>query len=348
MPSSHANAEPLRRVVFLASTDNEYARGLIRGMGAYCRPHRPWSFHFLPSEARWIDVLQQDRPAGVISSSHDMRVIAGLKDLDVPWVNCSSELGDPDVVTVCVDNMKVGRAAAHFLLQRGHRQLGFCGVQNRTVSRERGSAFVAALEEQGLSCERFDYRGDHASLLGWPRTSPAHQQLTDWLVSLPQPVAIFAAHDPLAFLLCELCRKAHLQVPQQVALLGVDDNEVLCETALPPLSSVASPSEMIGFEAARRLDDLMHGRPVEQVWRKLEPRSVTPRASTDVVATNDALVNAALQFIQHAADRTIGVNDVVAAVPASRRALETRFKEIAGRSILTEIQQAHDFRAGRE
>ena len=145
----------------------------------------------------------------------------------------------------------------------------------------------------------------------------------------------------------EACRAAGLRVPEEMAVVGVDNDELLCELADPPLSSVALNAEAGGYRAAALLDRMMRGRSRKPTRLTVEPLHVVTRRSTDIVALDDAVVASALHFIHDHAGRPIGIDDVVERVLISRRALEIRFKKVTGRTLLAELRRVRLERARR-
>jgi LacI family transcriptional regulator len=171
--------------------------------------------------------------------------------------------------------------------------------------------------------------------------------LADWIGKLPTPIGLFACDDDRGREVLEACNLAGLHVPEDVAVIGVDNDEVFCELSNPPLTSVALNAEAAGYRAAALLDDLMHGRVRKPQRIVVETLGVVTRRSTDVVAVEDEDVVAALQFIHREQGKGISVDDVVQHAAVSRRNLETRFRETMGRTILEEIQLVRLERAKR-
>ena len=159
-----------------------------------------------------------------------------------------------------------------------------------------------------------------------------------WLEELPKPVAILAANDVPAEL-ADACRRFGLRVPDDVALLGVDNDDLECGLTSPPLSSVATPSRRIGYEAAKLLDELMAGRPAPRQGVFLPPTGVVTRVSTDALAIRDAAVVAALNFIRSRADDDLRIDQVAAHAASGRRMLEYKFRQLVGHTILEEIRR---------
>lgn len=236
----------------------------------------------------------------------------------------------------CANSEHAGRVAAEHLIDRGFTRFAFCGYEGRLWSRRRLQGFSQRLEEAGRSC--CVYEPPHRRrILPWDREQPS---VSAWLRSLAKPVGVMACNDIRGRQVIEACLEAGLRVPDDVAVLGVDEDRLLCELANPPMSSVVLNLERAGYQAAELLDGLMAGHvkrpqriPVEALW-------VIPRRSTDVVAIEDRHVAAAVRFIRDRCRESITVSDVVAESQISRRGLEIRFQHVLGRSIRQQIQQA--------
>jgi LacI family transcriptional regulator len=162
--------------------------------------------------------------------------------------------------------------------------------------------------------------------------------LVDWLTSLPKPIGIMACNDFRGQHVLEGCRAARLSVPDEVAVIGVDNEHVICDFCQPPLSSVIPAAERIGFEAAGMLDRLMKGEKLEQRQVRIKPLGVAARQSTDVMAIDDGDVVAALKIIRDRACLGLSVADILREVPIARSSLERRFRKTVGRSPQAEIR----------
>ncbi len=245
---------------------------------------------------------------------------------------------------VCPDSDKAGRLAADHFLERGIRRFAFVGAWgNPPWSARRGEGFASQLDKAGLSCNVFPL-SPTVTRRGWAREQVV---LGKWLRGFPKPLGVFACDDDRGRQVLEACRGAGLQVPEDVAVVGVDNDELLCELSDPPLSSVALNVEQAGYEAAALLDGLMSGRVREPRRILVEPTYVVTRRSSDVLAVDDRQLARALRFIQDNAARPIAVDDVVRHVGCSRRTLELRFRRMLARSVNHEIQHARLERAKR-
>ena len=162
--------------------------------------------------------------------------------------------------------------------------------------------------------------------------------VADWLRTLPLPIGLFACNDDRGRQVLEACRFSGLNVPEEVAVLGVDNDAVFCELADPPLSSIALNAETAGYRSAELLDGMMRGRINRPQKVSVEALRVVTRRSTEIVAVADSDVAAALQFIRREKGRALSVAEVAAEVAVSRRHLERRFRDTIGRTVLQEIQ----------
>jgi LacI family transcriptional regulator len=233
------------------------------------------------------------------------------------------------------DSHKAGRIAAEHFLERGFWQFAFVGYANRNWSRSREEGFCERLREAGFGCDVFQHP-QKRRFAPWHREQPT---VTKWLQSLPKPVAVMACSDIRAREVIEACNLGRIHVPNEVAVVGVDDDRMVSELSNPPLSSVALSAEQAGYQAAELLDHLMSGRVKERQLILVDPLWVVARASTDVIAVEDRDVARAALFIRDNARRPIGVQDVVKCSATSRRTLEMRFQRSLHRSIRDEIQR---------
>ncbi|CAA9388755.1 MAG: xylose operon regulatory protein [uncultured Phycisphaerae bacterium] len=346
-PLSRATAGNGRRrkvVALLVETSNEYARQLLRGIIAYVREHRPWST-YLAEQARgdeppaWLDHWAGD---GIIARIENERIAKAVTGAGLPVVDVSAANLVPGVPWVETEDTLIARAALDHLTERGFTRLAYVGDERFNWSNWRRDRFVALAKGRGLDVSVF-----HASVVAraGAEWTEEIQRLTRWLAGLPKPLGVVACYDLMGRQVLEACRQGSMAVPDDVAVVGVDDDELICELSDPPLSSVAPDAHRTGYEAAALLDRMMAGEPVEARGHFLPPLGVVARASSDVLAIDDADVSAAVRFIREHACDGIDVADVVARVPLSRRVLESRFKRRVGRSPHEEIDRVQMNRA---
>jgi LacI family transcriptional regulator len=344
-----------------------FDRGLLEGIARYVRLHGPWLFclsaynpgipmpdsdsigaellHTIPvSKASRSTSLPLQRlgATGVIGRIQTPAITRTLLASGLPIVAVeltTSQLADRRLVhrvsQIRSDSHRAGRIAAEHLLDCGLTSLAFCGYRGRNWSERRQEGFCERLREAGLSYEV--YQSPRGRALPWHREQP---RVIAWVRSLTKPVGIMACNDNRGWQLIEACIQAGLRVPDDVAVVGVDEDQLLCEMASPPLSSVALNLERAGYQAAELLDGLMTGRIKQPRQINIDAMFVTPRRSTDILAVEDRHVAAAARFVRDHFRQAITVDDVVAQAGCSRRGLEIRFQRCLGRSIRQEIQRA--------
>jgi LacI family transcriptional regulator len=325
------------RVLLMMSTEEGYARQLFKGVIAYARPATSWELHRIRQWPQALPVIRKWRPHGIIGHFDNERVYHTVCALGIPLVEVLRHPTDEKVPHVVVDDVAVGRVAAVHFLQRGFRHFGFVGYNSLEFSYHRRIGFERALHERGHSCVVYLHRCPERELDLDGSWLSQEARLANWMRHLPRPAALFVADDNAAFEVSESCLKQGIAVPEDVAILGVDNDDLLCQMSQPPLSSVRMPLERVGFEAARLLDQLMQGHRPPPKSVVLQPLDVAKRQSTDIVALSDPTIAEALRFISRHATEPILVQDVLAAVAVSRSLLEKRFRVCLGRTPLAEI-----------
>jgi LacI family transcriptional regulator len=325
----------------------DFYRDILRGIKAFAETRPHWVFTPIAPDPRAVRAMRPLRHHGMIAHIFSRELADALMEVRKPVVNVPGVLPDLPVPRVRVDHVAVGRLAAEHLLDRGLRHFGFVGYPDHAFSVGREAGFRATLEAAGYRVASYHEpdptKGDPTGLWEW------NDRLRRWLNGLSRPVGILASHDPQRVELSEVCRHSGLRVPEEVALVGVDNDDLLCELARPSLTSVALPAEQIGFEAAQLLDSLLtRSRPRRRPSRSallLPPQGVVIRGSSDIRAINDTEVAAALRFIRRHAHQPIQVKDVLNEVPVSRRTLERRLRAALGRGVREEFRRVHLDRA---
>jgi LacI family transcriptional regulator len=295
----------------------------------------PWSI-YLPGSgtANPVRELRGWKGDGVMLRVEDPRVARAAKECGVPVVDLSSAGMLPKAPSVHSDVRAEAAVAFNHLWERGLRNLGYCGEKNylwataqyerfKELAQAAGVAVLAYLQPLRLNQSR-----------GW---AADRQSLAKWLRGLHKPVGIFACNDIRGHQVLDACRFAGLVVPDDVAVIGVDNDVVRCSLSDPPLSSVAPSTRRAGYLAAELLAQLMAGKRVEPGLRLLQPLGVVARRSTDALVVTDTDVATALRFIRTNANRPIDVKQLLQVVPLSRRALEGRFVRLLGRTPHEEI-----------
>ena len=330
----------MRHVAILVETARAYGRGVIRGIARYNRRWGQWSVYFHPQglgdpPPPWLRNWKGDGIIARIDNEATARVVAAV---GVPVVNLRSTLPHLAFPFIGADNQAVARLAADHLLERGFRHFGVCGYPPgyHLGFDTRRNCMRECVERAGHRCHELILR---RGLLRTPSWEKEQDRIARWLVSLPRPVAVMAINDDCGLQVLDACRRGGLHVPDEVAVLGCDNDEYLCNLSIPPLSSVELDSEQVGYEAAELLDRLMSGKRPPKRLPQIRPIGVVARRSTDVLAIQDDRVVRAVRFVRENACRPITVMDVVRHVGIPRTTLQLRVKSVIGRTIHQEIRR---------
>jgi LacI family transcriptional regulator len=324
-----ADARHIRRVALAVPAGVPHLERIIHGVLGYAHRHGRWRVTMSPDFlALSIESLRDWPGDGVIARITDADQARIAARLDVPIVNISGALEDPGVSMVTVDNRAVGRLAAEHLLQCGFHRFAFYGPRHLWYAQRRAAGFIEAIEATGGRCAcspETPPPGDAG-----PSWIDIEERLRDWLAQLETPVGLLASSDYQARLVLEACEQLGLSVPDQVAVVGVNNDEIACGFCHPPLSSVACDWQRIGHTAAATLDALIDGDATDKVTTFLPPSGVTRRRSTETLVVDDPRAAAAVQYIRDHIDQPIQVADVCEALDLSRRWLEQAFRQWIG------------------
>jgi LacI family transcriptional regulator len=317
---------PVPRVLVLMETSYEFGREAIRGIGDYARTHGPWILDIQRTDQRpMVFSASRWRCQGVIGRIPSQRIWRAIKSRKLPVVCLASAVhGVPEQVGTRQETLC--QLALTHLLDRGFRNLAFYG-RHTSHGRSRFRIFEALALKERCTCISPANKKPFTSL-----------QLTQWVRGLARPTAILCSDDHNAREVLDALRNASIAVPEEIAVLGFDNDALMCDIAHPRLSSIVLNPQRIGYEAAAMLDALMHGKPVPQRV-EVPPLGVKLRRSTDNIACDDPAVARAVRFIHEKAITGVGVGDVARHAFTSRRALEIRFRKAMGKSV---HQAIHD------
>jgi LacI family transcriptional regulator len=344
----------IARVLLLVESSRAYGRGCLLGVAGYLRTHAPWRiFHIERGLDQEIGPdIQRWKAQGVIARIESAAMADRLARLRIPVVDLRGSFAIAGIERFDTDPVQCARLAAEHLLGRGFRSLAYCGFDGVDFSDQRGSAFESILHERGMTCARFSPTTDHhaGTLIHESRGEFDIEPIARWLRSLPRPVGIFACNDIRARQIIAACSAASLAVPDEVAVVGVDNDEVLCELSETPLSSIEPDTYRIGYEGAARLDEMMQTRPTTRPESTppatlIEPRRLVVRRSSDAIAVDDPDLAAALRVIRDRATEGINVSHVLESVTVSRATLERRFQDVLGTTPKKEIDRLRLLRA---
>lgn len=339
------------RVLVLLDKSRVADRLYLRGIVKYSHLLSPWRvctlapFYRDPgSKLRALSEAKSQRVDGIIANIDNTKMGKALILAGLPAIVVPIKERIPGFPCIFDDGGTAGKMAAEHLLSMGIRNFAFCGFENLCWSQVRSEDFSKRIAEAGFQTRLYS-----VPRLKTQRLSENEQIiLVDWLKSLPRPIGLMVCNDDRGHYVLEACQVAGLRVPDDVAAIGVDNDELICDLTAPPLSSIALNHEKAGYRAAQLLDKMMAGKEVDsKSIISLEASHVVTRQSTDVLAIEDREVAEAVRFIHRHSNESIQVSDVVDSVTVSRRVLERRFREALNRSVHDEIRHARVERASR-
>jgi LacI family transcriptional regulator len=337
-------------VAVVVDSSLPYDRAIAMGVAEYARERGDWRLYVEEELGRRLPNFDDWSGQGIIASFDDADVARTVMASGLPVVAVGGGGGgfiqDSSISYVATDDALVARLAAEHLLERALEHFGFYGLPSSSAtvwSDSRCRAFVERITAVGRPCHPLVARNEAT------RWTLLQAELAEWLTALPKPVGIMACDDVRARHVLEVCRMLRLRVPHDVAVIGVDDDEFVCELSDPPLSSVAQAARLVGYEAARLLDrQLRPVRPVRRGPRSagrdalparlvVPPVGVVARRSTDTLAVADPVIAAAIRHIRERATRNLSIADLVQESHLSRWQLEERFRRVVGRSMHDDI-----------
>ena len=331
-------------VALIIETSLAPGREILRGIARYVREHGPWSTFLEPRSLEetvpgWLQDWDGD---GIIARVQNRQIAEVVRATRIPAVDVLGVTqpgggGTPrrarPLPLVHTDDAQIAALAAEHLLEKGFRRFAFFGLAGESWSQQRRDSFARAVGAAGHPCAVYETPRDVHHTRMWEDYA---DDLARWVAGLDKPAGLMACSDQCGPVLLEACRRAGAAVPDAVAVIGVDNDEPLCEVSDPPLSSVWPDHFAVGYESAALLHRLMNGETPPPGPVYLAPRGVVTRQSTDVLAVEDRDVAAAVRFIRERACRGLRIDDVAEHVSLSRSALQRRFKSVVGRTIHAE------------
>lgn len=329
------------RIALLLESSRPFGRGVLDALSECLRGRRHWLVYYqegglgelLP---KWFLKWRGD---GVIARIETRAMARLLQRKRIPTVDIRGIFSLPGIPVVSTDSVEIARLAAEHLLGLGLKRFAYCGYEGAHYSVVRRDAFVRIIRDAGHECHVFNAGEPSLSAVrlqeqyGW-----AHEKhLIQWLQALPKPIGIMACNDARGHQVLNAARQTRLSVPDDVAVIGVDNHQTICELTVPPLSSVEQNTRRIASEAVRLLEDLLAGRPAPTAPILVKPCKVVARRSSDALAIPDPNLRQAVAFIREKINSGIGVVDVARAAGLSRRELERRFLTLSGHSPGHEI-----------
>jgi LacI family transcriptional regulator len=334
-------ARSARSIALIYDARSAYDLKVMEGVAAYLQEGHRYSV-FIEENAlkdQRLPDLRSWEGDGIIGNFDDPGIARRVTQARLPVVGFGGGYGwyvaESAIPYFYTNNKAIATLAADHLLERGFKHFAYCGYAKSPIngwSQERQDAFESYLRRRATSCDIFDRfpRSNH----NW---ATLQRSLGDWLKKLPKPLGVMAANDNRGRQVLEACRAYDIAVPDEVAVVGVDNDELLCRLSSPPLSSVEQGARGLGYAAAALLDQMIQGHNLRKRQYVSDPTTVVTRQSTDILALDDPKVLQAMAFIREHSSDGIKVPHVVSAVAISRSGLETRFASALGYSIHTAI-----------
>lgn len=331
-------------VALLVETSLASGRDILRGIARYVREHRSWALYHEPhgledSVPRW---LRRWRGDGIIARVQTARMAQEIAATGIPVVDALGVVPDTGFPLVHVDDAAIAAMAAGHLLERGLRQFAFFGIEGENWSEQRFAGFREAVATVCRNVARYDLPRDSYGVRPWERIG---DRVARWIASLPKPAGVLVCSDQRGAQFLEACRRARVAVPDEIAVVGVDNDEPLCEVCDPPLSSILASHTRVGYEAAAMLDGLLEGVAASGRPTLISPQQVIARQSTDTLAIDDPSIAAALRLIREHGHTNLHVDAIAQEIKLSRSVLQRRFRASLKRSVHQEILSAKIHRA---
>lgn len=330
------------KIVLLLDFTEEYHKSLLRGIIRYSREYGPWMFSRMPlyfRETIGIDGIlnwaKEWGANGIIGQFRSHSEIGKFKKAGISVIAQDFEERFEDVPIITGAYQETGRLGAEYLLKKGFKNFAFYGFKNIVWSRERSEGFEGRINEEGYDVHYFEHEKSRSKDLWYYKPS----ELSSWLKSLPKPIALMACDDNQGLHVSEASRHAGIRIPEDVAVLGVDNDENICYLADPPLSSINLDIERGGYEAAKLIQRMISEEDVNYHDIIVKPTTIVTRQSAEIYATSDKHIVDALKFIHTNIDSNVTVSQVLQEVPLSRRSLEKRFIKTTGLPVYKYIYQ---------
>ncbi|MDD2512956.1 MAG: DNA-binding transcriptional regulator [Proteiniphilum sp.] len=330
----------MKRVLLLIDYSSEFSRRILKGLIQYSKENGHWIFYRLPSYYKTLygkeGIIQWAREwkADAIVARWDHEETNLLESLRIPIVLQNYRERSSYFSNLTGDYIGTGEMAARFFIKRRYRNFAFYGNKGVVWSRERAEGFRRVVEKAGGNYYYFESEN-----LNEEQWSTAHLQLDEWLFSLPKPVGLFACDDSFALQVSEICKINNIPIPHDISLLGVDNDELICNLSDPPISSIVLDVEKGGYEVGRLIDQLINGTREQPSNIVIRPNRFELRESTERYNLSNEYISKIVHYVEEKFTDEICIDELTKLVPLSRRNLEIKFKDEMGTSIYQFILQ---------
>lgn len=324
------------KIILLIDFTEDYGKSLLKGITRYSKENGPWLFCRMPQHYRedlsldnLINFAKEWKADGIIAQLYNNADIQKLVETKIPVITEDFKEHFEEFPNISGNYFETGEMGAKYFINKGYKNFAFYGFNNIVWSRERGDGFENYVNNNGGKVNFFNPKKIAKRELWYYKPSA----LSKWLTSLPKPIAIMACDDERAQNITDACRLAKIRIPDEVSVLGVDNDELTCNLTDPPLSSIGLAVEQGGFDAAKLMHLMIENKDQKTYDIIVKSTSIFTRQSTDICASTDKQIVMALNFIHQNIENNINVIDVLKKVSISRRALEKRFLEVTGSAV---------------
>lgn len=324
------------KIILLIDFTEDYGKSLLKGITQYSKENGPWLFCRMPMHYREnlsmdhiIKFAKDWKADGIIAQFYNHADIKKLVETKIPVIVEDFKERFTEFPNITGGYFEAGQMGAKYFINKGYKNFAFYGFDNIVWSRERAEGFEDSVIKHGEKVYFFSPKKIASRELWFYKPSA----LSKWLTSLPKPIAIMACDDERAQNITEACKYSKIKIPEEVAVLGVDNDELTCNLSDPPLSSIGLDIKQGGYEAAKLMQLMIENKNQEIYDIVVKPTTIITRQSTDICATTDQQIAKALNYIHQNIENNINVEDVLKTVSISRRALEKRFLEVTGSAV---------------
>ncbi len=324
-----------KRIAVAIETSKSYPRELLRGVTEFSREKGTWQLTFVPITTEtpppeWFSSWQGD---GILVRTHHLKTAESLTKLGLPTVELRSRDYLPENPFVGIDNARIGEFVARHFVLRGYGNFATLSYQAEVFFRQRFENFRDSIESCGRTCSSLEIDFEHFS-----ESDHTMQRLVTWLQELPKPVGVFSITDSLGLHVLKACQMAGLAVPEEIAVVGCENDSTLCDISSPQLSSLEVDGFKVGYQAAALLEQMMaKAKPTAPVETLIPPKEIIARSSSDQLVVHDQVIRFALKMIREQATKGIRVADLCDQLNLSRSTLERRMEAAIGRKTKSEI-----------
>lgn len=319
------------KILLLIDYSSEFSRKFLEGLIQYSKEYGPWIFYRLPLYYKTLYGKQgiinwaKEWKADALIAQWDQEETDILNELDIPIILQNYKSRSASFSNLTGDYISTGKMAAQFFASKKYKNFAFYGNKNALWSRERAEGFFSEIQKNGGNYYYFE-----TEVLNEENWNSSHIELDTWLLSLPKPIGLFACDDSFALQVSDICKINNINIPNEISLLGVDNDELICSLSDPPISSIVLDIAKGGYNAAKLIHQLIKKEKNEPFNITVKATRIELRQSTEKYNISNEYISKVINYIEKNFDSNLHINELTDLVPLSRRNLETKFKKELG------------------